>query len=282
MISDDLKNHGFSINSLKKLVDIHQGKLPPTSLDYFVILWIINDTTLILEKEALSVEKNDLVYIGPGKRVELVNVKKSDMYVVTFSASFYEKSAKDTFILNSELFFGHEDEIYVTKAIGSAEDFKSLIVERLAMYKIKANDLYLAVAHNCIESLLLDGLLDLQTKNGIGRRDYSSLKIVNQFKVLLQKNYKIDRRVSFYADLLHITPRRLSEMSEEILGMSAKQVIIDKVLKEGLLMLKHTPLTITEVMYELGFKDEGNFSAFFKTHTGSNPKELRLMEPELN
>ncbi|MDN3709852.1 hypothetical protein QW060_23240 [Myroides ceti] len=39
------------------MVDIHQGKLPPTSLDYFVILWIINDTTLILEKEALSVEK---------------------------------------------------------------------------------------------------------------------------------------------------------------------------------------------------------------------------------
>ncbi|MDN3709851.1 hypothetical protein QW060_23235 [Myroides ceti] len=37
---------------------------------------------------------------------------------------FYEKSAKDTFILNSELFFGYEDEIYVTKAIGSAEILK--------------------------------------------------------------------------------------------------------------------------------------------------------------
>ncbi|MDN3709850.1 hypothetical protein QW060_23230 [Myroides ceti] len=80
---------------------------------------------------------------------------------------------------------------------------------------------------------------------------------------MLQKNYKIDRRVSFYADLLILLPGDC-EMSEEILGMSAKQVIIDKVLKEGLLMLKHTPLTITEVMYELGFKDEGILVPFSK------------------
>jgi len=177
MISDDLKNNGFSINSLKKLSDLNQGKLPATTFDYFVILWIANDVTLLLEKEVYHVPKHSLVYLGPGKRVEPIDVDLNgdDITVVTFTASFYEKSAKDAFILNSELFFDANNEVYVTKAIGTNNDFKNLIVDRLAMYRLKANDLYIAVAHNCIESLLLDGLLHLQTKNGNSKRDYCLL-----------------------------------------------------------------------------------------------------------
>ncbi len=106
-------------------------------------------------------------------------------------------------------------------------------------------------------------------------RKFTYLDTVNRFRVLLQKNYQNEKQVSFYADLLNITPRRLSDMTESVLGKSAKQVIIDKMVNESIRMLKHTHLTVAEIAYKLGFNDEANFSTFIKKHTLKSPRALR-------
>ena len=64
-------------------------------------------------------------------------------------------------------------------------------------------------------------------------------------------------------------------MTEEILGKSAKQLIIEKVVNESCILLQHSAQTVSEIAYTLGFNDEGNFSNFIKTHTLKSPKEIR-------
>src|SRR5690554_7184780 len=45
----------------------------------------------------------------------------------------------------------------------------------------------------------------------------------SKFRILLQKNFKKERSVTFYAEQLHISPRRLTDMCEEVLRKSAKR-----------------------------------------------------------
>ena len=64
-------------------------------------------------------------------------------------------------------------------------------------------------------------------------------------------------------------------MTEYVLGKSAKHVIIEKLIAESKKMLSYTNYTISQIAYELGFSDEGNFTNFFKKHTKKNPSEMR-------
>ena len=132
-----------------------------------------------------------------------------------------------------------------------------------------------ASAHNAIERLILDAFLYISNEEIKKNIRFDYLHYVNRFKVLLQRDYKKEKKVSYYASELNITARRLSEMTEYVLGKTAKNLIIEKVVNECKKALSFTNFTISEISYDLGFNDEGNFSNFIKRHTGSKRSEMK-------
>ena len=218
----------------------------------------------------------NIVFIGPNKKIILPEQDGADaIYIMIFSSAFYERSATDIYLLNSALFFGSVEEVYVATTPGNEAEFQKQFIDKMALYESKRSKLYAAVAHNCIETLLLDGLFRLHLKAKKNVRSHTDLNVISQFKTLLHKHYKEHRSVAFYANMLNITPRKLSGITEEILGSTAKQLITDKVIKEAVVLLKSSGLGVAEIAYEFGFSDEGNFSNLIKKHTGSYPKEMR-------
>lgn len=146
----------------------------------------------------------------------------------------------------------------------------------MGLYHHKAKGLYIAVAHNCVEILLLDGLLKIEGQpKSKTKINFSYLDIVNRFRVLLQKYFKKEKGVQFYSDQLGITPQRLSVMTELILGQGAKKIILEKLVNEAVKMLKYSTMNISEIASDLGFADEGNFSTFIKKHYDKTPTEIR-------
>ncbi len=59
-------------------------------------------------------------------------------------------------------------------------------------------------------------------------------------------------------------------MTEYAYGKSAKQLIIEKVKFECEKAIKFSNLTMSEIAFDLGFSDEGNFTNFVKKHCGKN------------
>ena len=281
-ITDSLRVNGFSINPSHVLIERNQGSREFIPLDYFQIHIILQDTDITINKVKHSLSRGNMVFISPQKSftvgVEYKNV--NSVCIIAFSSSFYERSLNDGLLLNSELFFSSTSNIHITKASIPIEEVQKLIIDRLTLYKSKNNNgFYVSATHNCIEALLLDGLLYIEERT-IDREDlkkFTSLDVVNKFRILLQQHYIEERKVSFYAQKLNVTPRRLKDMTESVLGKSAKQMIIEKIVSESIRTLKHSSLTISETAYKLGFSDEGNFSAFIKAHTQKNPKEIREM-----
>jgi AraC family transcriptional activator of pobA len=100
-------------------------------------------------------------------------------------------------------------------------------------------------------------------------------KTAGQFKRLLQKNFLETRKVEQYAEMMHLSPKHLSDLVKEATGKSPKQIINDVVLLEARVLLGSTNKSITDIAHTLKFQDQAHFSHFIKQHAGCTPLQLR-------
>ncbi len=99
--------------------------------------------------------------------------------------------------------------------------------------------------------------------------------ILTQFKSLLSSHFIEERKVSFYADKLHLTPKYFSTLIKEVSGKTAGDWINEMLLLEARVRLQNKERSIAEIAYALRFSDPSHFGKFFKKHTGVSPKEYR-------
>lgn len=108
--------------------------------------------------------------------------------------------------------------------------------------------------------------------NAAGRRKQRQIQ---QFKTLLDRDFRQHRPVQAYADALGLTAGQLSRICREVLGMSALDVIHARLVHEAQRELVYTVGSIQQLAAEVGFEDDAYFSRFFKRHTGLSPREFR-------
>lgn len=84
-----------------------------------------------------------------------------------------------------------------------------------------------------------------------------------------------ERRIDFYADQLHLTPKYLSRVIKNYSGKSAAEWIDDYVILTAKALLKSTDMTIQQISDELNFPSQSFFGKFFKRLTGVSPKTFR-------
>ncbi|HSI64469.1 MAG TPA: helix-turn-helix transcriptional regulator [Candidatus Saccharimonadia bacterium] len=63
-------------------------------------------------------------------------------------------------------------------------------------------------------------------------------------------------------------------MREEV-GVTAGHIIRDRRLLDAKRQLSHSDLDVSEIAYDLGFKDPSYFSRFFRRETKCTPAEFR-------
>lgn len=100
--------------------------------------------------------------------------------------------------------------------------------------------------------------------------------ITEDFLQLVQKHYKQQRSMEFYADKLYITSKYLSISVKNSTGKTARQWIDDYVTLEAKLLLKTTNMSIKQIGDELNFPSQSFFGKYFKRGTGMSPKEYKM------
>lgn len=106
--------------------------------------------------------------------------------------------------------------------------------------------------------------------------------IYNTFMNLLTDNYRSAHDVAFYADKLNITTRYLSQITNDTVSKSPKQIISEYLLGEAKQMLENSRLSVKEVSDALGFSTTALFCKFFKQQLGVTPSEYRLSAESLS
>lgn len=275
-ITERLNKEGFSISNINDFFS--KDSISFKDLDFFLIYLSVKESELFIENKKIIIPKNHIIFIGPHKQIKFTENCLNNKLII-FSSTFYEKSLKDSFVLNSELFFGKESDLVIIPMFVDESILNYFIFKRLDKYKNKDQGAYHILVHNVIETFLLEGLFSLERNNSFETVNTHSsyLEIVNKFRVLLQRYYKTQKTVAFYSDLLCVSPQRLSVMTKTILGKGAKKLIAEKVTNEVQKMLENSTLNISEIATELGFADEANFSTFVKKQIGKTPSEFRIL-----
>lgn len=98
-----------------------------------------------------------------------------------------------------------------------------------------------------------------------------------QFQDMVFQHYREHRNVQFYADLLFVTPKHLTETVKEVTGKTAGEWIDDAVVLEAKVLLRNSGISVAQVANAIHFPDQSSFGKYFKKHTGCSPSEFRLM-----
>jgi AraC family transcriptional activator of pobA len=99
--------------------------------------------------------------------------------------------------------------------------------------------------------------------------------IFRKFNLLVEGNFRTEKRVSYYADRLNKSPKTLSNLFALYNLKTPQQVIQDRILIEAKRLLCFTSKSVKEICYELGFEDPAHFTTFFKNQIGESPVSFR-------
>ncbi|MBR1389767.1 MAG: AraC family transcriptional regulator [Prevotella sp.] len=151
--------------------------------------------------------------------------------------------------------------------------------EYFTVVKQKINDADNLFRKDLIRTLLLAMFYDLS--NVIHRvlhhpeKQSRSDVIFTDFIKLVEQNFRTERRVSWYAQQLCITPKYLSESIKSVSAHTPNEWIDNYVLMEMRLILKNTTKNIKEITEELHFPNQSFLGKYFREHMGMSPTKYR-------
>lgn len=96
-----------------------------------------------------------------------------------------------------------------------------------------------------------------------------------RFIRLLENNFRTERRVSWYAQQLCITPKYLSEVVKQVSKRTPNEWIDSYVILEIRVLLKNSTKSIKEITDELCFPNQSFLGKYFKERVGISPSEYR-------
>jgi len=108
-----------------------------------------------------------------------------------------------------------------------------------------------------------------------GVKSYRIRELFNRFMMLMERDYKQSRDVNYYANLMNITSKYLTNIVRQVTGHTPKTIIDQYVILQLKMQLKRSGQSIKEMAWEYHFTDVSFFCRYIKKHTGLTPQQLK-------
>ena len=102
-------------------------------------------------------------------------------------------------------------------------------------------------------------------------------KIFTSYIRLVEKNFRHERRVGWYALELGITSKYLSETVKAVSQRTPNEWIDNYVTLELRVLLKNSTKSIKEITEEMNFPNQSFLGKYFKEHVGMSPSQYRKL-----
>lgn len=256
----------FNCSKSQKL--LHQKGL-------YKIVWNKSSlATIHVDDYKVGLKQNDVIFCTPLNIVD-ISEDAQDIVAFIFNKEFFcIQTHDDQVSCNGLLFYGsaqpqliqlNEKEIAHFEAIHKhlEEDFgiKDHLQGEMLRSLLKR---LLIMSTRIIKGDLFDPTLAT-----------SQIDIVRQFNLLVEKHFREYHKVKDYANLLFKSPKTLSNLFLKYNDKSPLMMINERILLEAKRLLLHSDKSSNEIATELGYKDAGHFSKFFKNHEGVTPIVFR-------
>lgn len=202
-------------------------------------------------------------------------------YTCLFSEDFFHQGERTESLLKSPLFRLDGTpilQISEQQRLLLNDIFEKMIAEQNSDYAFKDD-----LIRNYIHLIFHEALKMKPSENFVHHKSGAS-RLTTVFMELLERQFPIEtptaplqlKTAQDYASVLSVHVNSLNRAIKEITGKPTSAHIAERILSEAKAMLQHTDWNISEIAFALGFEYPTYFNNFFKKHTGTNPKSLRL------
>ena len=235
-----------------------------------------------------------VITVFPNDVVELKVVKSEERRVKNSNAEVDDKASFEVEILKYNASLLREASLQLEQTVYSSlrEDrcrqdtpvATNIIDSMFALLKVYFNQ----SECTCISQLVLlqlkaffVGFHEYLQRNPQNRPDdevksYRVRELFNRFMMLMERDYKLSRDVNYYADLMHITSKYLTNIVRQVAGHTPKTIIDQYVILQLKMQLQRSGQSIKEMAWEYHFTDVSFFCRYFKKHTGMTPQQMRM------
>ncbi|MGV0922280.1 AraC family transcriptional regulator [Empedobacter tilapiae] len=270
---------GLTAFELSSINQIEDWKNEFSIVDYYGIIWSGSKKFIhIINGKEYILPKNSFLFIAPNLIQDFVKQpSRSDAYYIVFKQEFYSKSIEDNLKLENSTLFSRDLINIVENSICSAPIFENNYIKYF--FTSFENELDIKLAHNLLERIIINGQMETFDIQSQFIQDDFDVELATKFKKLLQDNVNEEKQVSFYIDKLFITKRRLNKATQIVFGKTAKEMIVEELMKNAKILLVNSKMSIKDIALELNFLQETNFTAFFKKNAGISPTKFRQSAP---
>lgn len=229
--------------------------------------------TMLLGEKEWELASNCLLMIDAGIPFSLEEAE--DIFFWQFNREFYCIVDHDVEVsCAGVLFFTLKDSLSLTLSNSDQLKFNLLFEVFKEEFSEEDDNLKTEMLHTILKRLIvkMTRLHKMQYGEPVETKE---LNVVRQFNVLVEKNFKQLHQVQDYADLMHKSPKTISNIFSKFHDRSPREIILDRIVLEAKRMLLYTDQTTKEIAHELGFTEIPHFSRFFKQKTQMSPSGFR-------
>ena len=235
-------------------------------------------TNLALQKDN-TLYKFIWVQSGPLHHIEFKAIN-GEYLTLLFNSNFYCIFGHDNEVsCNGFLFNGTSNVMQLKLSESQVASLRDITDSLTSEYAIKDN------LQEEMLRILLKRFIILCTR--IAREKFSvsperekAFDMVRQFYVLVDNHFKEKKMVQDYADMLHRSPKTLSNLFTTCGLPSPLRIIHERIEAEAKRLLLYSQKSAKEITEILGFEDQATFSRFFKKMTGESVSEYRKREKQ--
>lgn len=238
------------------------------------LIWFTEgESELLIDKKSYSFCCDQIVCLTEFHEVEVPKI--STARLVRFNRPFYCVAQHDSEIsCKGILFFGASQLPIINIPKEDSDKFDTLwkmfVLEMGSQDKLQLEML----------QMMLKRLLILSTRLYKENHGYNSLSkdnqsLVREFNYLVEQHFRTKHTVTEYAELLHKSPKTISNLFSKLGAKKPLEFIQQRKLLEARRLLTYTDKPIKEVAYAIGFEDIQTFSRFFKKKEGVSPSKYK-------
>lgn len=241
---------------------------------YHIALFTEGSGTHSIDFHNLAVKPYQIYFMIPGQVHSWSFEGEVNGYVINFSNNFFQSFLSKSDFLDDFAFFNGTVQDSVIQIPEEMYDRITALFEELLLEGNGNREFGMSM----VRALMLKVFILISRLNESANKEVGNAYnyvLLNNFRKLIESNFVVLKLPKDYAELLYITPNHLNALCKDLLGISAGEVIRNRIFLEAKRLLVNRDLTITEISDYLNFSDNSYFSKSFKKYVGSAPELFR-------
>jgi AraC-like DNA-binding protein len=241
----------------------------------YKFIWVKKGSIAVeIDHQEILLQQNDVVSLSHLQHLEFKAIN-GEYLTLAFNSNFYCIYGNDHEVSCSGLLFNGSSHL-IRFTLNDQEQQKLNEITHIMMNEFDVTDnLQEEMLRIVLKRFIIQCTRIARQRLNITQEKEYGFEIVRQYHNLVDEYYRSKKQVQDYADLLHKSPKTLSNIFSSYKLSSPLRVIHERVEAEAKRLLLYSSKSIKEIADILGFEDQATFSRFFKKMSGQSAIQFR-------